>query len=43
VAEPNGSRRFGSSAPNLVVRRRFCRSAAFGGYEVLTRCRRARP
>jgi hypothetical protein len=39
-AEPNGSRRVGSAAPNRVVRRRFCRRAAFGGYEVLTRCRR---
>ncbi|HEX6702435.1 MAG TPA: hypothetical protein VF101_17030 [Gaiellaceae bacterium] len=37
--EPNGSRRFGSNAPNLVVRRLFCRRAGFGGYEVLTRCR----
>lgn len=41
-AEPNGSRRFGSRAPNLVVRRLFCRRAVFGGYEVLTRCRRGR-
>jgi hypothetical protein len=38
--EPNGSRRLGSNAPDVVVRRRFCRRAAFGGYEVLTRCRR---
>jgi hypothetical protein len=41
-SEPNGSRRLGSNAPNLVVRRRFCRHAVFGGYEVLTRCRSAR-
>lgn len=40
--ERNGSRRFGSAAPNLVVRRRFCRRAAFGGYEVLMRCRGGR-
>jgi hypothetical protein len=37
--EPNASRRFGSSRPNAVVRRLFCRRAAFGGYAVLTRCR----
>jgi hypothetical protein len=42
ASEPNASRGFGSSRPNRVLRRLFCRRAAFGGYEVLTRCRPGR-
>jgi hypothetical protein len=37
--EGDGTVRPGSSAAATVVRRGFCRRAAYGGYEVLVRCR----
>jgi hypothetical protein len=37
--EPNGSRRFGSSAPNEVVKAHFCVVDHAGTYDLLRRCR----
>jgi hypothetical protein len=36
--EPNASRRFGSPAPNAVVRRLFCRRTRHGDIELYERC-----
>jgi hypothetical protein len=39
--EPNNSRKFGSDAPNKVVRAEFCRVGKFGPhFELFTRCKK---
>ena len=38
-SEPNSSQRAGSSLPNDVVRREFCRRVSRGEYVLLQRCR----